>query len=121
MTASLREFVAQTISDILDGVADVHKHPHGKHVAPHGTGGAKFSPDSGVITIPGGSLTFVRFDVAVTAESSDDTKVAGGLKVVVALSGSTMMSATSKNTEVTRVQFVVPLGLPPGDVQGSWP
>ena len=114
MAASLREFITQTISDILDGVADAHKHAHGKEVAPWGIGGAKFPSDSGAVLTMNGALTFVRFDVAVTAESSDGTQFGGGLKVVVASSGATA-TTTAKNIEVTRVQFVVPLGLPADD------
>jgi predicted phage gp36 major capsid-like protein len=116
MSASLKEFITQTLSDILDGVAATHKHAHGIHVAPSELeDGPTFPADSGAVFTSHGALTFVRFDVAVTTESADDTKVGGGLKVVIASVGSSMSTA-SKNTEATRVQFVVPLGLPAGDV-----
>ena len=47
-------------------------------------GSATFCPSiSGALSIHNGSLTFVKFDVAVTAESADTTKGGGGFKVAV--------------------------------------
>lgn len=113
-SASLKEFIAQTLKDILGGVVEAQTHEHGKNVAPWGIGGAKYSPESGLLAVPGGAMTVVKFDAAVTAEMSDTVKAGGGFKVVVFSMGASG-EATEKNVAVTRVQFSIPLTLPAGD------
>ena len=74
-----------------------------------GIGPTKFPESSGVVVTLNGALTFVKFDVAVSAEASDATK-RGGTEVQV-------VSSAERQTDLTRVQFSVPVLLPAGDRQ----
>ena len=82
MTVELKEFITQTLSDILKGVIDAQDDASvGKNIAPSTIGGTHY-PGSGIATvIRGGALVAVNFDVAVTAEASDAVKGGGGFKV----------------------------------------
>jgi hypothetical protein len=65
-------------------------------------------------------MTVVKFDVAVTAETSDTAKGGGGVKIAVmsvAVPASGDVETASKNVAVTRIQFSVPISLPAGDRQ----
>jgi hypothetical protein len=70
-------------------------------------GSATFYPSiSGALSVHNGSLTFVKFDVAVTTESADTTKGGGGFKVAVLSIGASSggeAASIEKNTAVTRV------------------
>ena len=64
----------------------------------------------------------MKFDVAVTAESSDAAKVEGGFKVAVLGIGTSAgadLGTASKNVAVTRIQIEVPVLLPAGDQTAS--
>jgi hypothetical protein len=114
MSASLKDFIAQTLREILDGVSEAQSHALGKNIAPWGIGGAKYAPESGIMAAPGGPMTIVRFDVAVTAETSDAVKGGGGFKVAV-LSLGASSEAAEKSVAATRVQFSIPIVLPATD------
>jgi hypothetical protein len=118
MSVELREFVKQTLLDILKGVTDVQADPSiGKNVAPWGIGGAKH-PGKAVATTPSGPLISVAFDVAVTAESTDSARGGAGFKVAVMGIGASVgaeADAAARNVAVTRIQFEVPLLLPAAD------
>jgi hypothetical protein len=119
MTVELKEFVERSLKDVLKAVHDAGEDPQiGKQVAPWGIGGAKFPETSGAVPVHNGSLTFVKFDIAVTAESADTTKGGGGFKVAVlsiGVSAGGEAASIEKNTAVTRIQFAVPVLLPAGD------
>jgi hypothetical protein len=66
----------------------------------------KFPESSSVSATVNVPLTIVTFVVAVSAEASDSTK--SGAEVQVA-------SSAERQTDLTRVQFCVPLLLPAGD------
>ena len=118
MSVDLREFVKQTLSDILGGVSDVQNDPViGRNVAPWGIGNVK-PPGNAVQTIRG-PLISVAFDVAVTAESIDAAKGGAGFKVAVLGVGASAggeASLASKNVAVTRIRFEVPIVFPAGDL-----
>jgi hypothetical protein len=80
--------------------------------------GAKFPESSGAVPLHNGSLTFVKFDIAVTAESADTTRGGGGFKVAVMSIGASAggeAASSEKTTAITRIQFTVPVVLPAGD------
>jgi hypothetical protein len=101
----------------LKGVTDAQDDASiGKNVAPWGIGGAKYP--GGIAQAHSGALIAVKFDVAVTAESSDAAKGGGGFKVAVLGVGASAggeIGTASKNVAVTRIQFEIPLLLPAGD------
>ena len=84
MTASLKDFVSQTLRDILDGVIEVQKDTNiGKNIAPWGIGPTEYPLDSGLVRKGPFTATVVKFDVAVTAEITEAAKAGGGLKIAV--------------------------------------
>lgn len=101
----------------MKGVTDAQDDTSiGKNVAPWGIGGAKYP--AGISQTTSGALIAVKFDVAVTAESSDAAKGGGGFKVAVLGVGASAggeMGTASKNVAVTRIQFEIPVSLPAGD------
>ena len=117
MTVELKEFITRTLSDILKGVTDAQGDASiVKNVAPWGIGGSKYPGE--IVKTPSGALIAVRFDVAVTAETSDAAKGGGGFKVAVLGVGASAggeIGAASKNVAVTRIQFDIPVLLPSGD------
>jgi hypothetical protein len=119
VTVELKEFVKQTLLDILKGVAETQQDTAvGKAVVPGQIGDAKH-PGSGVSTVlRQGALISVSFDVAVTAETSDAAKGGGGFKVAVLGMGASAggeLGSTTKNVAVTRIQFSVPVLLSASD------
>lgn len=107
----LKDFVAETLKEILLGVAEAQKLPeHGKNVVPTGTGHAKYPSDSNAVNDLSCAYTVVKFDVAVTAENEDSVKAGGGIKIAVVSLGAGG-ETISKNSSVTRIQFSVPVRL----------
>jgi len=114
MAVGLREFIKQTLSDVLSGVADAQADPSlGKNVAP-------VLNHQKVTTLPvhrsGGPSISINFDVAVTVESNDALEGGAGFKIAVlgmsAFAGG-KKGKGSKNIVVNRIQFEVPVVLPP--------
>ncbi len=115
MTASLKDFVSQTLRDILDGVLDVQKDTHiGKYIAPWGLGAIEYPSDSGAVRKGPFTATVVKFDVAVIAEFTEAAKAGGGLKIAVFDLG-VHGEIGNKNVATNRIQFSVPVSLPAGD------
>ncbi len=115
MTASLKDFVSQTLRDILHGVIDVQKYTNiWKNIAPWGFGAIEYSSDSGVVRKGPFTVTVVKFDVAVTAEITEAAKAGGGLKIAVFDFG-VHGEMGNKNVATNRIQSGVPVSLPAGD------
>ena len=114
MSVGLREFIKQTIFDVLGGVADAQADRSlGKNVAPSVT--YQKLPTHAVHD-SGGSLISVTFDVAVTVESTDALAGGAGFKIAVFGMGASAggkKGKGSKNIVVNRIQFEVPVVLPP--------
>jgi hypothetical protein len=107
----LKTFVAETLTQIVEGVADAQRRCAnlGARVNPPGISGT--SEAQGWADEDGAPAQAVRFDVAVTASEGSGTK--GGIGVVAGVF--TLGSAGHSKTEhaaSSRVQFVVPLVLP---------
>jgi hypothetical protein len=92
MSVGLREFIKQTLSDVLSGVADAQAVPSlGKYVAPALT---HQRVPAEAVHRNGGPVTSINFGVAITVESTDRKLLSaklhstgrlprGGLPVVV--------------------------------------
>jgi hypothetical protein len=64
----------------------------------------------------GGPVTSITFDVALTVESTDALEGGAGFKIAVfgmAASAGGKKGKGSKNVVVNRIQFEVPVALPP--------
>jgi hypothetical protein len=114
----LREFVAQTLTQITEGVVDAQKAVHSKgagvnpamhNIAKEADGGYSFF---GWASGKGSNPVFlVNFDVAVTATEGTQTK--GGIGIAVGILGAGSQGQSDKNSSaVSRIQFKVPLILP---------
>lgn len=105
----LREFVCETLKQVLAGVKEAQKSEGGEHI---NAASFVFPKDSKVFTSGSyGTFTIVEFDVAVSAETSG--KGGANLSVFgVGLEGGGQHKAGHAN----RVSFAVPLRLPDGDI-----
>jgi hypothetical protein len=118
----LREFVRQTILDVLNGIADAQKDPEvGNRVAPKIVGNTKVDPSFGVASHDRSMWSVMKFDVAITAQTAKEG--GGGAKAsakanihVVAFEGSLGGDAklTNKNETVSRIQFPIHFRLDQG-------
>ena len=114
MSVGLREFIKQTLSDVLSGVADAQADPSlGKNVAPV-LNHQKLSTEP--VHRSGGPVTSITFDIAVTVESTDAMEGGAGFKIAVFGMGASAggkKGKGSKNVVINRIQFEVPVALPP--------
>ena len=114
MSIGLREFIKQTLSDVLSGVADAQADPSlGKNVAPV-LNHQRVSAEP--VHRSGGPVTSITFDVALTIESTDALEGGAGFKIAVFGMGASAggkKGKGSKNIVVNRIQFEVPVVLPP--------
>jgi hypothetical protein len=108
----LKEFVKDALVEIIQGIKAAQDQPGaGGYIAPEGVGDHEFPRDGGVLNSQMIVSTVVKFDVAVTAESSVDG--GGGAKLRIAIVEANLgASGNSKNTQVSRIQFSVPLVMP---------
>ena len=108
----LRDFVAETIKQVIDGVilAQQHAREKGAHVNPP----LNFSADQGLQLWDRDTaqpVQTISFDVAVTA--AEGTKTQGGVAVFAGAFGLGSKGQSDKSNEtVNRIQFSVPLSLP---------
>jgi hypothetical protein len=108
VTVELKDFVTETLRQILEGIQAAQESPLGTAVNAASPGSGPFGNLFSGGTY--GQFTRVDFDVAVSAEASASGK--GSLKVFsVGLEG----GGDRKHSTVSRVSFSVPVRLPDGD------
>ena len=108
----VQEFVQSVLVEILKGIREAQKKTGvGKYIAPDAIGSHSFPEDSGVQHESRIISTVVKFDMAVTAET---TKGGGGeAKVRIAVIDADFGGKLeAKNTQVSRIQFSVPILMP---------
>ena len=111
----LREFVKETLSQIVQGVKEAQAlaASHGGEVSPDMSrqAGSTFSA-SGFVHGPNGTtVQFVAFDVALTVTEGTGTK--GGIGVVTGMFNlGSAGESRAENSSLSRVKFGVPLSLP---------
>lgn len=115
----LQDFVAETITQITQGVITAQKHLHSmgakvnptmRAVLPKGEN--HFAPFGWAAGEGGNPVLIVNFDVAVTA--TEETKTKGGIGVAVGVVTLGTTGASDRgNTSASRIVFQVPLLLPP--------
>ncbi|QWF70570.1 hypothetical protein KEF85_14765 [Methylomonas paludis] len=113
----LREFIKETLTQIVDGVRDAQEPNGGAFIVPAGDGGHKYADHPRFSASARLKSTIVDFDVAITAEDSDKVEGSGGIRVLSIQFGA-KGEAASKDTTVSRIQFAVPLLLP--ESQREW-
>ena len=112
----LKDFVRDTLNALIDGVREVQgtAAEKGKFVVPDAGRGvrADSKPHSGITVLNTGDLiTFVEFDVALTASDSKQTK--GGIGVLFgAVNLGSQGQSDSGTASLSRIKFQIPLVLP---------
>lgn len=103
----LKDFISETLNQIIDGVKDAQEHAKGTGAAisPMAYGGEP-GPE-----LNGMPVKDIEFDVAVTA--TEGTKTKGGIGVFVGPVGlGTHGQSDTASSSISRIKFVVPLSLP---------
>ena len=109
----LKDFVAESIKQIVDGVSDAMQYA--------ATKGARINPErqtfnannAGARSDPrnGAAIETIEFDVAVTV--TEGTQTRGGIGVFTGFVGlGSQGQSDATNSSVTRLKFVVPVALP---------
>jgi hypothetical protein len=108
----LKQFIENALIEIIQGIKAAQDKPGvGGYIAPDGAGGHEFPSDSGVLNSQRIISTVVKFDVAVTAESQIDGGAGAKLRIAV-VEANFGGSGSSKNIQVSRIQFSVPMVMP---------
>lgn len=109
----LKDFVAESIKQIVDGVNEAMAYAAEK--------GARINPERQILNANnasarsdprnGASIETIEFDVAVTVTEGTQTK--GGIGVFTGIVGlGSQGQSNATNSSVTRLKFVVPIALP---------
>ena|ERR1035441_1443860 len=102
---TLREFVADTLSQIVAGVEDARD--KSKQVAPPvTTQGSAYVAYPGGVSFPGAFL--VEFDVAVTISKKTDVDTKGGVAVHI-FEAAAKRTSSAEHSTVSRIKFEVPV------------
>jgi len=111
----LQNFIKETLVQIVDGIADAQNSVEktGAIISPKVSENFAHKGLSGMLPVAGKPpATVVAFDVALTATEGTDTK--GGIGVVAGIVNlGTTGQSSNENTSFSRVQFNVPVILPP--------
>ena len=109
----LDDFVAETLSQIVNGVSKARKETGltGIGVRPSGAPAVNASNPDVVLTEGRVAAQSVRFDVALTVTENTGTSAKVGV-VSGIINGSGAMEGQSQNSSVSRVQFSIPVLLP---------
>jgi hypothetical protein len=113
----LRDFVSETILQIVNGVMDAQSRVDspGVIISPKISTNLNYASDHGYLWAgsadKGGYAQILKFDVALTVSEGTDKKAGIGVfAAAVSIGGSGSSSATQSS--VSRIQFSVPLVLP---------
>jgi len=110
---SVKDFLLETINQIDDAMAEYNasKPEGGIGMAFYGTGDKSLT-EAGFLRTRSGLATQVKFDIAVTAEDSVQGGGKAEVKVAGIFSGGMGGDGSRTNTNVSRVQFTLPLSIP---------
>jgi hypothetical protein len=111
----LRDFVAETIKEVIEGVvaAQAYAKEKGAVVNPK-LNFHNYNQDLLLDSATGRPTRSISFDVAVTA--AEGTKTQGGIAVFTGVLGLGSKGQSEKSNEtVNRIQFSVPVSLPIGE------
>lgn len=108
----IREFVRDVLIDVIEGIKEAQRREGaGGYIAPDAIGGHVFPADSGVSHSSRIVSTVVKFDMAVTAETGRTGGGAGKVRIAV-VEADLRGKLESKNMQVSRIQFAVPVLMP---------
>lgn len=113
-TVSVKDFVRDTLSEIIAGVWEAQLGNGGEYVgrSPSYTDGLNVARDD-----QGNTVMLVRFDLATTVEESQGRKAGGSVKVIAFAGVEGAGEQAARNAAVSRIEFVVPLAIPKPEQQ----
>lgn len=118
---TLKNFVSEALVQFLSGIQAAQQDPDvGKYVSPRIYGGdPKLGPSHPLLWTVNGVITTMKFDIAVTADSSSSEVEGGSAKAglsVLDVGISAKLEGTEEHAKrfenVSRVQFAVHVTLP---------
>jgi hypothetical protein len=112
----LKEFIAESLKNIIDGVIDAQEYANKKNAAINPNYPLNLNKVPGFAQSPGemnlsGYHQIIEFDVAVTTSSEIEAKVGGGIFVAAVTLGASGKDNQS-NSVFSRIKFSIPIGLP---------
>ncbi len=116
MEIELKEFVEETIKNVLEGV-DAARSNYGNRVAPPEAATVKIDGQPAVAAHDGTFWTVVNFDVTVTASKKTEAKAGAkaGFKILLFGSGTAELEGSvntgSGSLSVQKVSFALPIRL----------
>ena len=113
----LKEFIKEVILDITNAIDELKSElPNDAIIAPTNSNtDQKVNSDVGVLEV-----SYVDFEVAVTAASTDDTKksAGGGIKVLaISIGGGTEKGNKELSERISRIKFSIPIVYPSTSVK----
>lgn len=114
-TTELKDFVKEAIVQICSAIKEASEEikPLGATINPTPHGEDKALAQAQYIRCSGGLMSFVEFDVAVTATHQEGKKA--GIGVLFATIGGSMQEDRQKKGEtISRLSFKVPISFPQG-------
>jgi hypothetical protein len=112
----LKEFVAQSLKNIIDGVIDAQEYAKGKNADINPNYNLNFHDSTSFATSSATYhyLQIMDFDVAVTTSSETEAKIGGGIFVAAASLGATGKDKQGDSI-YSRIKFSIPIELPKQD------
>ena len=115
----LKTFVATALQEIVEGIREAQASQYGAFVAPISLGVKGAVPEGRGLSHAGRLVvTVVEFDVAVTAASTGTSQGGGRLKIAafgMGVRAGVEGTEQSHDETVSRLQFSVPLLMPPNE------
>jgi hypothetical protein len=109
---NLRDFVAGTLREILDGVTDAQAGGHRELINPHAHYLADDAPKTHFVTRHQSLVQMVEFDVAITVESTTEKSGGAGVKIFSVVEVGGGGSDAERSSNVSRIKFSVPVTFP---------
>ncbi|MFR0995647.1 MAG: hypothetical protein ACLSGQ_13665 [Parabacteroides distasonis] len=111
----LKDFISETLSQIIDGVTEVQAKYKEKNVLINpdkieGSGGEYYISGRSSSHIHTTLIQNIEMDVAITATEGNENKV--GIGVAKILNIGTSRETNAQNTTLSRIKFSIPVSLP---------
>lgn len=111
----LKDFISETLSQIIDGVSEVQEKYKTKNVLINpdkieGANGEYYISGRSSSHIHTTLIQNIQMDVAITATEGNENKV--GIGVAKILNIGTSKETNAQNTTLSRIKFSIPISLP---------
>lgn len=111
----LKEFIIETLSQIIDGVSEVQEKYKGKDVLINpdnytGTNGEYSLPPKSGCYVPSPKVQHINMDIALTVTENAGQK--SGIGIAKIISAGISSETNAQNSTVSKVKFEIPICLP---------